>query len=967
MAWFRSLSIRFILIAVSLTAVTFLLFIGLVVLQLDRNLARQSEELERLTDANLTTFLDADVRLAVARLRFQREDIARRVQGIGMRADTVAAIESQNMVAMEAILAPAARVAEVDSIVALDESGNVIGASIRNADLVALDTKVRSSQLRERFEQALARSERINPETVSTLAPKSAFADLNGHDEARHVAQIVMVPVFDDFGDVIGGLVAQRWFRPAEPILDELASITDSGISVYAGDALVSAAAVPPGVVFARQGERMIATAGAQQFMARCAPAVTLLTVCAFKPLSELFAAQDEMTRIGQTEGRKLVRWLIGMGILSALGMSAAIALTALPITGKLRRLSVIVSAVARGNYDVSVQDTDRADEIGEISRAVVVLRDSVRERDNLRASIVVKNTELERQEHELRNQNLLFDAALNNMSHGLCMFDAEKRLITSNKRYCEIFGIEACEVTSGLRWDALLDLQTLVAESDGESEEKQGVSDPSDWPVSQRSSVTQRLTDGRTILTTRQPLSGGGWVVIYEDITERQKARARLVHQAKHDSLTKLPNRIRLREQLTARLEQVGSQPGHRFAVFCIDLDEFKVVNDTLGHPTGDLLLQKVADRLVSIAGEDDLVIRLGGDEFAVVTGIGDRSDFSAIAERLIKTIGAPYDLNGHEVMIGASVGVAIGPRDGTDPDELMKHGDLALYRAKSDGRNTFRSFAPEMAESVRERQQLIGDLRGAIEAGELTVFFQPQTNLDDGSIAAFEALVRWQHPVHGMISPLSFIPVAEETGLIVPIGEWVLRESCRHAAKWPLPVRVAVNISARQLRDRGFVSMVVNALATSGLPATRLELEITESVLLQDNEETRSTLLQLKSLGIAIAMDDFGTGYSSLSCLRSFPFDKIKIDQSFVRVMNDSVEASSIVSAIIELAGNLNISTTAEGIEDEVTLSELRRKGCREGQGFYIGRPGPADSAIRLLQQAVGEPITPLRLRRA
>jgi HAMP domain-containing protein len=265
--------------------------------------------------------------------------------------------------------------------------------------------------------------------------PRSDFSDLGGKGEAHHVAQIIMVPVFDDFGEVTGGLVAQRWFRPAEPFLEQLAGITQAGISVHAGDALVSTAAISTDIVFAQEGGRIIATAAGQQLIARCAPAISPLTLCAFKPPSELFAAQEKLTRIGQTEGRKLVKWLIGMGILSGLGMSAAIALTALPITVKLRALSRIVSAVARGHYDVSVQDTDRADEIGEISRAVVVLRDSVRERDNLRASIVVKNTELERQEHELRHQNLLFDAALNNMSHGLCMFDAEKRLITSNTR----------------------------------------------------------------------------------------------------------------------------------------------------------------------------------------------------------------------------------------------------------------------------------------------------------------------------------------------------------------------------------------------------------------------------------------------------------------------------------------------------------------------------------------------------
>jgi len=965
---FRSLASRFILTSVGATGVTFLLFIGVVLMQLERNLARQSAELERITDAKISEILDADLDLAAARLRFQTADIARRVNGIATRADTVAAFQSRNSVAFEAVLSKTATGAEVESIIAVDLSGNVLGASIPNPDLVGLGQVLRASPLHDQIVTTLSAADRESAKALSLYLPGTQLADFRTGARPDRVSQAIVAPVFDDFGDVIGGLVAQRWIRATEPILTEFAEITDVGVAVYSGERLLSRAAIPAEIRFSREAGRLTATAGDQQLVARCGPALELLTLCAFKPLSELFAAQQQVTRIGRTEGGRLIRWLIVAGILSGFIMSGAIAATALPITRPLRKLSSVVSAVARGDYDVTVDGTERPDEIGEISRAVLVLRDSVRERDNLRANIVVKNAELERQELELRNQNRLFDAALNNMSHGLCMFDRRKRLIVSNARYAEIFGVEPERIKPGLHVNELLALQSLAFSTDADETGNDGSDniDPSFWPADYRSSITQKLTDGRVILTTRQPLAGGGWVVIFEDVTERQKARERLVYQARHDGLTGLPNRLVLREQMSARLDQLRQDSSRQFFVLCIDLDEFKNVNDTLGHPVGDLLLQQVAKRLTALAGDENLVVRLGGDEFALLTDLRSRHDIPSFAEQLIAVIGKPYDLDGQEVLIGASIGIATGPKDGVNPDELMKHADLALYRAKSDGRNTFRWFEPEMAETVRERQELITDLRKAIDEGELTVFFQPQVSLADNSIVGFEALVRWRHPVHGMVSPASFIPVAEETGIIVPIGEWVLRESCRHAAAWPIPVRVAVNISARQLRDRGFVVVVINALAATGLPATRLELEITESVLLQDNEETRATLLQLKGLGIKVAMDDFGTGYSSLSCLRSFPFDKIKIDQSFVRAMVHSVEASSIVSAIIELGENLGIGTTAEGIEDEVTMNILKRQGCREAQGYLIGRPGPPETAIEFLMEATARSRpTPVRRR--
>jgi diguanylate cyclase (GGDEF)-like protein len=378
---------------------------------------------------------------------------------------------------------------------------------------------------------------------------------------------------------------------------------------------------------------------------------------------------------------------------------------------------------------------------------------------------------------------------------------------------------------------------------------------------------------------------------------------------------------------------------------VHCLDLDHFKSVNDTLGHPVGDLLLKAVAERLGRCVGEDALVARLGGDEFAVIQPIAaGPNEAGELASRLIAAVAAPYEVQGNEVVIGASIGIALAPDDGETADVLLRNADMALYRAKAEGRGTSHFFESEMDRRIQARRSLELDLRKAFVNGEFELYYQPLVNLGSNAVTGFEALLRWRHPERGMVSPVEFIPLAEEIGLIVPLGEWVLRQACMQAASWPGDVKVAVNLSPAQFRSRGVVQAVISALAHSGLRPQRLELEITESVLLGETEANLATLHQLREIGTRISMDDFGTGYSSLSYLRSFPFDKIKIDRSFVRELVQRPDCVAIVRAVTGLGASLGIATTAEGVETPEQLERLRREGCTEVQGYLFSPPRPA-----------------------
>ena len=546
-----------------------------------------------------------------------------------------------------------------------------------------------------------------------------------------------------------------------------------------------------------------------------------------------------------------------------------------------------------------------------------------------------------------LREQKMLLDTALENMSQGLGMYDAEGRILLFNERYMAMTGRSDLELRGRLLVDVLRE-QKAAGRWEGEPEEffAKLVADAG----AGRSATRTMQQRGRSMRIVTQPMKSGGWVATFEDITEWEQAQAQISHMARHDALTNLPNRTLFREELERALHMVKRTD--QLAVLCLDLDHFKKINDSLGHPVGDALLEQAAARLRTCVGPGDTVARLGGDEFAIVQFCNgcEPSAVPALASQIVEVVAAPYEIEGHQLVIGVSIGISLAPEDGDNPDELLKNADLALYRAKADGRGTYRFFEAGMDARAQARRVLELDLRLALQRDEFEVHYQPIRDLASGEIAVCEALVRWKHPQRGLIAPNHFIPIAEETGLIVQLGDWVLRTACAVAVRWASAC-VAVNLSPVQFRNPDLVATVKSALEQSGLPAHRLELEITESVLLQNSDTTRAMLHELRALGVKISLDDFGTGYSSLSYLRSFPFDKIKIDRSFINELATSKDSLAIVRAVTGLGKSLGIVTTAEGVETDAQLELLSREGCTQVQGYLISKPRPIAEVEGLL----------------
>ncbi|OWV88546.1 diguanylate cyclase [Rhizobium sp. R635] len=546
--------------------------------------------------------------------------------------------------------------------------------------------------------------------------------------------------------------------------------------------------------------------------------------------------------------------------------------------------------------------------------------------------------------------QKRLFEVVLNNLPIGLSVFDADQRLRLSNTRFRQLFGLRRADVDAGA---TIADLIGRIRGAESICTTPEQRSRKHSSARAKNDSLRRRewqMDDGRIIQSMVTILSDGSSIAIHADITEDRKAAERIAYLAHHDPLTGLPNRIHFRERVDAALAE--RKPDEQIALVHLNLDRFKSINNTMGASTGDDILQQVADRIRASAGTENILARLGSDEFAILqTGRQQPWNVTALADQIRRELSEPFLHGEKQVELSVSMGIAVAPGDGEETDVLLKHAGVALSHAKADGRKRERFFTGEMEAQMQLRHTLEADLRAAVQKEEFELHYQPLYDLSQRRICGFEALIRWNHPIRGRISPMDFIPLAEEVGLIVDIGRWVLRRACSDAAQWPEGIKVAVNVSAIQFSGTDLPQDVGEALAAASLTPSRLELEITESVLMENLDEVLPILHALKERGIRISMDDFGTGYSSLSYLSSFPFDKIKIDKSFVSDIADNKEAHAIMRAIILLGDALGMRVTVEGVESAAQLALLECEECDEIQGYYISPPRPAREVPHLL----------------
>ena len=651
-------------------------------------------------------------------------------------------------------------------------------------------------------------------------------------------------------------------------------------------------------------------------------------------------------SELAAAPNRRLVEDMTILGVLSILLFAGVWLLAEFAIRFQISRIVTMARRLGAGDLGARILPPYPK---GELGRLMTILNGTATSLERQKRDIDDLNLRLSQSQRLEALEKHRLDVALDNMTQGLVLFDASERIVVCNQRYIEMYGLSPDVVKPGCGFRDLIGHRKQAGSFKGDVEEYCS-SVLRDIARGEVSRIVVETGDGRSIQIVNQMLAAGGWVATHEDITERARSDDRIAHLAHYDALTDLPNRVLFREQLDGGLRTIAT--GKQLAVLYIDIDEFKRINDSLGHSVGDELLKAVAGRLRGCLTATDFVARLGGDEFAVIqTAVERPADTMDLIARIYRAIREPYECVGHLLTTDASIGIALAPQDSSDLDQLLKNADLAMYEAKADGRRTYRFFEPGMEARVTALRTLELDLRQAIAGGGFEIHYQPLVNLADNRVTGCEALLRWRHPERGMISPAEFMPVAEETGLIDALGEWVLGTACAEAASWPEGIKVAVNVSPVQFRSQAFALKVAVALAASGLPAHRLELEITEAVLIRDDEAALATLHQLRKLGVRIALDDFGTGYSSLSYLQRFPFDKIKIDRCFIKDVAEFDGSASIVQAVVNIAAARHMTTTAEGVETKLQLDMLRKLGCTEMQGYLFSPALPAADIKHLL----------------
>lgn len=644
---------------------------------------------------------------------------------------------------------------------------------------------------------------------------------------------------------------------------------------------------------------------------------------------------------------------------------SASDLLQAVIATGlveKTSQLAGYLRAIARQDFDLDVSDHQEllngqtiSIKVSRLTEGgILATLENITQLQSALRTLAINNSILEKREAELRTKHLQLDAAINNMNHGLTLLDSQGCVILANDQSLEMYGLTRRDDISGMTIADILALRISKGIGTKEFSDK-GLSVFTDrLKYSDDTPFVVEMKTGNLLSISCRPMASGGWVITHRDVSEEHRKEAKITHMARHDILTDLPNRVVLAEALEQALAHC--RRGKCAALHFLDLDYFKTVNDTLGHSIGDKLLLAVSERLRSCVRKSDTVVRLGGDEFAILQTFIERpEDATGLARRLIDAVRAPYEIDGRPINIGMSIGIALAPGDGVTPESLLKNSDLALYRAKELGRGDYHFFEAALDVKMQKRRDLEDELRKAVKNGQFELHYQPFVSTETRRIHGAEALLRWRHPERGMISPLDFIPIAEEIGLIIPIGDWVIREACAAAATWPSHVRIAINLSPVQFRRPDIVQTIVGALAAAQLDASRLEIEVTESLLLEASDSVLSILYQLRELGVGIALDDFGTGYSSLSYLQRFPFTRIKIDRSFVKNLGVQESAAELIRAIVAIAKAVNMKITAEGIETDQQLKLAVAAGCTEFQGYLFSRPRAASEIAAVLCEKI------------
>jgi diguanylate cyclase (GGDEF)-like protein len=612
-----------------------------------------------------------------------------------------------------------------------------------------------------------------------------------------------------------------------------------------------------------------------------------------------------------------------------------------------------ILGRLVAAAYDEAELDRNRTDRSMEL-----MVSELMQFQVGLEAEIEKRTAQLKQSRERVRTQNTRFITALENMAQGLAMFDQHQRLVVCNQQYLEMYNLPRRFGRRGTSLTTIIKARIAAGTSAGDDPKAYLAERLAAAREGLSSTATHHLNSGRVIAVTHRAMADGGWVTMHKDITELHSMQAELAFQAYHDPLTELPNRNLFYQRLGLAFETLA--PDSSFAVLCLDLDGFKAINDSMGHAAGDILLQEVAARLRQCVGESGTVGRMGGDEFAVLVPDAGEDEALVLCQAILDEIRRPFEIDGHAVLVGVSIGIAMAPRDGNGPDRLLQNGDLALYSIKRGRRGGHRFFAPDLAGAISDRSRLERDLRHALAGAEFELHYQPILDLNAKTILGFEALLRWHHPTAGLIVPAEFIPLAEELGLIAPIGEWVIREAMAEAAHWPDGLRIAINVSPVQFERGNLVSVVVNALAASSIAPGRVELEITESSLLAASSANLDILTQLRTLGVRIALDDFGTGYSALSYLLDFPFDKLKIGGPFV-AGDDRGRGAIVLGAVADIGRRMGVRTTVEGIETSAQLAQVAEMGFDEAQGFLIANPMPREAVHRLLRLSEPSALAP------